>query len=87
MGNTSQSQKRNILIDGGNVVPHCSHIMPKKTEEIKVRVEPLIKLSLQQIADENVADLSDVARLAFREFLMRKRGQSQPQSQPNYVNA
>lgn len=43
--------------------------MPKKTEEIKVRVEPLNKLALLEIAERQQLDLSDVVRRALREYV------------------
>lgn len=46
--------------------------MSLKTEEIKVRVEPLKKLALVQIADSEDLDLSDIVRRALGEFIEKK---------------
>lgn len=43
-----------------------------KTEEIKVRVEPFLKLSFEQIADREHLDLSDIVRRALREWLEKR---------------
>jgi len=40
-----------------------------KTEEIKVRVDPLSKSALVQIATEEDVDLSDIVRRAFRNLI------------------
>lgn len=55
--------------DNGNVVHHCSRMNAAKSEEIKVRVEPFLKLSFEQIADREHLDLSDIVRRALREWL------------------
>ena len=45
----------------------------RKTEEIKVRVEPLTKLKCLQIADEEQLDLSDIIRRALFEYVHRRQ--------------
>lgn len=48
----------------------------RKTEEIKIRVEPLDKAALQQIADrEHDGELSVVARFALKDFLFKKQNE------------
>lgn len=44
-----------------------------KSEEIKVRVEPLSKLALLQIAQEEALDLSDIVRKAIRQFVAQRQ--------------
>lgn len=44
-----------------------------KTEEIKVRVEPLTKHVLLQIAKQEQLDLSDIARRAFSDFVNKRQ--------------
>jgi len=46
--------------------------MVAKSEEIKIRVEPMSKLALMQIAGEECLDLSDIVRKALREFISRR---------------
>jgi hypothetical protein len=46
--------------------------MQKFTEEIKVRVEPIKKLALQQVADAEELELSDIVRRALGEFLDKR---------------
>ena len=58
--------------DSGNIVHHCSRMNTGKTEEIKVRVEPFLKLSFEQIADREHLDLSDIVRRALREWLEKR---------------
>lgn len=53
--------------------------MPKKSEDIKVRVDPLTKVALREIAERETLELSDVVRHALRDFVRQK---SQQQSQP-----
>lgn len=48
--------------------------MDKLTEEIKVRIDPLKKCALQQIADEEQLTISDIARRALREFIQVHQG-------------
>lgn len=43
-----------------------------KSEEIKVRVEPIKKLALEQIADSEGLQLSDIVRRAINELLDRQ---------------
>ena len=45
-----------------------------KTEEIKVRIDPLSKRALEQIAQSEGLDLSDIARRAFRDLISRLQG-------------
>lgn len=47
-----------------------------KTEEIKVRVEPFLKLSFEQIADREHLDTSDIVRRALREWLEKHTPQT-----------
>ena len=54
-----------------------------KTEAIKIRVEPLSKLALVQIATEESLDVSDIVRKAIREFINRR----QPQNRNHIVYA
>ena len=83
MGNICQQNILNIscyfAFDKGNIVPQCSRKVKStnKTEEIKVRVEPLNKLALSQIAAEESLDLSDIVRKALREFISRRSQPSQ----------
>lgn len=58
--------------------------MSKKTEEIKVRVEPLKKLALEQIAQDEDLKLSDIVRRALGEFLTKKKTGQPP---TDYVHA
>lgn len=48
--------------------------MGTKTADIKTRVEPMLKLSLEQVAREEGLELSDITRRAFAEFLERRAG-------------
>ena len=53
---------------------HCGtmrHMKPKKTEEVKARVDDATKTRLVQLANLRELDLSDVLREAIREFLAR----------------
>lgn len=43
-----------------------------KTEEIKVRVEPITKATLNQLAQQECLDLSDIVRRALRDFIAAK---------------
>lgn len=43
-----------------------------KTEDIKVRVDPLTRHTFEQIAQQEQLDLSDIVRRALREFIQRK---------------
>jgi hypothetical protein len=52
-----------------------------KTEEIKVRVEPLTKLAALQVAREEQLDLSDIMRRALQEYLRRRQSPLQPIAQ------
>lgn len=52
----------------------------KKSEDIKVRVEPLDKRALQAIADREALDLSDIVRRAIAQFLQRV------QTEPRYAS-
>jgi hypothetical protein len=54
----------------------------RKSEGIKVRVEPLSKLALTQIAQRESLDLSDVVRKAIREYI-NKYQTAVPTEQPN----
>jgi uncharacterized protein (DUF1778 family) len=47
------------------------NIMTRKTEAIRVRLEPVDKHLLAQIATEHHLDLSDIVRRAIREFLAK----------------
>lgn len=49
-----------------------------KTEEIKARVEPLTKHSLQAIAAQERLDVSDIVRRALREFIERHTQRTAP---------
>lgn len=49
-----------------------------KTEEIKARVEPLTKHSLQEIAAQERLDVSDIVRRALREFIERQTQRTAP---------
>jgi hypothetical protein len=61
-------------VDFGNIVHHCSHLMGKKTEEIKCRVEPAKKLALEDVARAEDLHLSDIVRRACTEFLAKQQG-------------
>ena len=65
-----------FAVDSGSIVPHCSQAL-KKTEEIKVRVEPIKKYALEQIAAAEDLQLSDIVRRALGEFLDKQRTASQ----------
>lgn len=45
----------------------------KMTEEIKVRVEPLAKHSLEQMARAEQLQLSDMVRRAIREYIAKRQ--------------
>lgn len=45
---------------------------PLKSEEIKVRVEPSKKLALEEIAQRDGLDLSDIVRRALTEMINRR---------------
>ena len=51
------------------IVPTVQKIV--KTEEIKVRLEPSKKRALEEIAQREQLDLSDIARRAFKELIER----------------
>jgi hypothetical protein len=61
------------ILDNGHIVPHCAQgmITTAKTEEIKVRVEPLSKSALIQIAAEEQLDLSDIVRRALNDMIRK----------------
>jgi len=46
--------------------------MKRKTEEVNVRVEPMTRHSLEQIAERERLDLSDIVRRALHEHIERK---------------
>ena len=52
-------------------VLQCAH-MPKKSEDIKVRVDALTKRALVQIAEEELLELSDIVRRALYDFVAKK---------------
>jgi predicted transcriptional regulator len=43
-----------------------------KSAEIKIRVEPTIKLGVEQIAQEEHLDVADIVRRALREYIQRR---------------
>ena len=45
---------------------------PKKTSEIKARIEDEFKTSLRSLAAQEHLDLSDILRRAVREFITRR---------------
>jgi hypothetical protein len=49
--------------------------MKTKTQHIRVRVEPLVRGSLEQIARQESVELSDVARWAFRDYIRTHQSQ------------
>lgn len=61
--------------DIGDNVNHCAHAMSSrrtKSEEIKVRVEPRMKIKLEDIAEREQLDLSDIVRRSLNELLRRE---------------
>lgn len=58
--------------------------MAKKTADIKVRVDPLTKTLLAQIAERELLDLSDVVRHALQDFVRKKTA---PVKQALYADA
>lgn len=55
----------------GTLSPNV-HCMQKKTAAIKVRVDPVTKSILIQIAENELLDLSDVVRHALKDFVRKK---------------
>jgi hypothetical protein len=49
LGYTRQQLSEKTSVDNGTIVPYCS-LMANKSQEIKVRVDPMAKLALQQLA-------------------------------------
>jgi hypothetical protein len=61
----------------GTLWPNVT-VKAAKTEEIKARVEPLTKHSLQAIAAQERLDVSDIVRRALREFIERHTQRTAP---------
>jgi antitoxin component of RelBE/YafQ-DinJ toxin-antitoxin module len=59
--------------------------VPKKTEEIKIRVEPLTKLVLLEIAEREGLDLSDVVRRGLRKYVQEDK--TVKHHSPEYAHA
>jgi predicted transcriptional regulator len=59
--------------------------MPKLTDEIKVRVDPLRKLQLQQVAEEEERELSDIVRRALGDFLDKRAATQRNQESNAYA--
>jgi antitoxin component of RelBE/YafQ-DinJ toxin-antitoxin module len=55
-------------------------ITTAKTEEIKVRVDPLSKSALIQIATEEQLDLSDIVRRALNDMIRKSQNPSRRQA-------
>lgn len=49
-----------------------NRVRPRKSAEIKIRVEPLTRNALEQLATLRQLDLSDIVRQALREHLTRE---------------
>lgn len=61
--------------------------MQKKTAAIKVRVDPITKSVLVQIAENELLDLSDVVRHALKDFVHKKTsGREGGTTSVNYGN-
>lgn len=48
-----------------------------KSENVKIRVEPFTKLTLERIAEEEGLQVADIARWAFDEFISRRQHEPQ----------
>lgn len=71
-----------ILLTVGALCPIVHRMAKNKSEDIKVRVDPLTKSVLVQIADAELLDLSDVVRRALHDFVQKKtRVEKEPQPQ------
>ncbi len=64
---------------------HNANMTAKKSEDIKVRVDPLTKNTLIQIAESETLDLSDIVRFAIRDYVSR-RTQMKVESRTSYAS-